>query len=241
MVFVDKITVLNKEVNLSDFSLDNLQLFSSYAIDVAALRHKGLKVSEEEFIDIDFLKWFEYVNFLEEYGVKKILFLDFETTSMNGNALSMGAISLDLDTKEEKEYYSLFNPMSSIDKEASKIHGIYEKDIKESPTFAEKIDEITNMIESADILIAFNAIYDISVLVREYERADKILPDIRFLDLMTRSKKIVNAKNSLGRLKNPSLSEFASCVGVSYEDNNLHNALYDTKIMMESFKKFIKI
>jgi len=239
MLYEDNITVINKNLNIESLSFEDLK--SPFSLDLAALKNKGLKLSIEDFLSVDFLKWFEYVKLLESQGIKKMLFFDFETSSMNGYALSMGAILLDLDKNEEIEFYSLFNPLCAIDKEASKIHGIYEKDIMNAPKFVDKAQEIIDLINKADILIAFNAIYDISVLVREFERFNLSLPNIKFLDLMTRSKKIINAKNSLGRLKNPSLSEFAAFVGEKYEENKLHNSLYDTRIMLNSFKKFVNI
>jgi DNA polymerase-3 subunit epsilon len=240
----DKIRFTNKNVNFIDeINLEQTNFdLNLLSLESKIFQKRGLKISNNDLLNCDIQKWFEYVTFLEEQGIKKILFLDFETTMLNGNALSLGMILYNIKTKEEKEFYSLFNPLSKIDPEASKVHGISDSDVKNSPTFMEMINDIEkNFFNQADILVAFNAIYDMSVIVREYERANKILPDIYFLDLMTRSKNIISAKNTKGRLKNPSLSEFALFVGEKYSEKELHNSLYDTKIMFNSFKKLLSL
>ena len=64
------------------------------------------------------------------------------------------------------------NPEMHIPEEASAVHGIYDEDVGECPTFKEVARNIANDIEGCD-LAGFNSNrFDIPVLAEEFLRAD---------------------------------------------------------------------
>lgn len=168
--------------------------------------------------------------------VNKLVLFDAETSHLNGFAVSLSFIEYDLENKTiSREFYKEINPQVKIDPETIKIHGITDEMVANAPTFEMIFEEIKSYIEENELFVAHNAIYDISVLIREYERMLKIPPKLFYLDTMVRWKTEVNAKNSLGKLKNPKLSEAASFFGITYDESTLHNALYDTQVLTNTF------
>jgi len=85
-----------------------------------------------------------------------------------------------------------------------------------------------------DSLVAHNSIYDIGVLVREYERMNIIFPSILNFHIDTMSS-IKNQLTFKGKRKNPSLEELATIFGVSLDNVKLHNAMDDTMVLKEIF------
>ena len=64
------------------------------------------------------------------------------------------------------------NPTIPIPEETSKIHGIYDADVAEKPTFKEIAKELAKFLEGTD-LAGFNSIkFDVPLLVEEFLRAD---------------------------------------------------------------------
>ncbi len=180
-----------------------------------------------------------YLNWLQlnpGERIDRVLLLDTETTHLNGFACSIALIEYSMEDKViVDKYYSVINPLVPIDPESSAIHGLYQKDVENAPTFADIFTEIEAFLLRTDMSIAFNAIYDIGVLIREYERLNKIPPIFNYMDVMRRLKVEVDAKNSLGRKKDPKLSEAAKYFNVIYDESTLHNALYDTEILTNTF------
>ena len=156
---------------------------------------------------------------------------------MNGYAVSMGMAMLDMNKGEIVSTVSmLFNPIDPIDEDAMKVHGISEEKIKNAPFFSERIEEILSLIRSADCLVAHNAMYDIGVLVREFERAALApFPKLNFLDTMSRVKKTVKAKGKTGRLKDATLEDFASFYGVDVSGAKLHDSMEDALLLAKAF------
>jgi DNA polymerase-3 subunit epsilon len=177
----------------------------------------------------------------EEERVNKILLLDTETNDLNGFAVSIALIQLDLASKKiDRTYYKVINPKAYINPESIEIHGITPEMVENAPTFQDIFEEVDEFVRSSDLLCAFNAIYDVGVLVREYERVGKIPPPMPYLDAMKRLKVQVQAKNVAGKLKDPKLSEAADFFGIQYNEEDLHNALDDTQILTEVFIKALQ-
>lgn len=182
-------------------------------------------------------EWYlNWLNLQPGERIDIVLLLDTETTHLNGFACSIALIEYSLEQKVIlNKYYTLINPQVIIDPEASKVHNIFAKDVENAPLFTDIVNDIESFTNRADMLIAFNAIYDIGVLIREYERLGKIPPLYNYMDLMKRLKVEVDAKNTLGRKKDPKLSEAAKYFNVSYDESTLHNALYDTEVLTNTF------
>lgn len=73
---------------------------------------------------------------------------------------------------EETTLTMRINPEMEISKESSEIHGIFQEDIKDEPTFKEAADKIASFIGKSD-LVGFNSNkFDIPMLAEEFLRVN---------------------------------------------------------------------
>ncbi|NMA74342.1 MAG: 3'-5' exonuclease [Bacteroidales bacterium] len=116
-----------------------------------------------------------------------IVFFDLETTGTNINSdriVEISYIKVYPNGNEEGKTLRI-NPEMPIPEESSKIHGIYDEDIADCPTFKEVAKNIAKDLEGAD-LAGFNSIrFDIPVLAEEFLRAgvDIDLSRRKFVDV----------------------------------------------------------
>ncbi len=105
---------------------------------------------------------------------KPIAFFDLETTGINivkDRIVEISILKI-LPNQSTETKTMRINPTIPIPKETSKIHGIYDEDIKDAPTFAEEAKNIAKFFEGCD-LAGFNSNkFDIPLLVEEFLRAE---------------------------------------------------------------------
>ena len=105
---------------------------------------------------------------------RPLAIFDLETTGVNVSSdriVQIAILKVSPDAAEEK-YKSLINPQMPIPAEASEIHGIYDKDVADQPTFTEVADDIVSFLENCD-LAGFNSNrFDIPLLMEEFLRND---------------------------------------------------------------------
>ena len=98
---------------------------------------------------------------------------DLETTGIsisNDRIVEYSFIKLFPDGTEEVRTQRL-NPTIPIPIESSLIHGIYDADVADEPTFKSQAKELAKWLEGCD-LAGFNLIkFDVPVLVEEFLRA----------------------------------------------------------------------
>ena len=103
-----------------------------------------------------------------------IVFFDLETTGTNINSdriVEICYLKVYPNGNEESKTMRI-NPVMHIPAEASAVHGIYDEDVADCPTFKEVARSIANDIEGCD-LAGFNSNrFDIPVLAEEFLRAD---------------------------------------------------------------------
>ncbi len=75
--------------------------------------------------------------------------------------------------KELKRVNMMIKPPISIPYNSSQIHHIYDVDVKNAPSFEEKVDEIMYYINSPDIIIWHNVEYDEDMIKLELRRLEK--------------------------------------------------------------------
>ena len=99
---------------------------------------------------------------------------DIESTGINvcrDRIVEISIIKLLPGGKSEKYNYRL-NPTIPISPEASMVHGIYDKDVKDAPQFKDVAHFIQKVLKGCD-LGGFNQIkFDIPMLVEEFLRVD---------------------------------------------------------------------
>src|SRR5690606_36352932 len=102
-----------------------------------------------------------------------IAFFDLEATGVNistDRIVEIAILKVHPDQREELKSMRI-NPTIPIPKEVSLIHGIYDEDVKDAPTFKEVAKELHQFLAGAD-LAGFNVLkYDIPLLVEEFLKA----------------------------------------------------------------------
>lgn len=120
---------------------------------------------------------------------KPICFFDLETTGINITTDRIVEISiLKVFPNGNKESHTWrVNPEMPIPAESSAIHGIYDADVKNEPTFKELSSRINDLIKGSD-LAGFNSNrFDIPLLAEEMLRADMDfnLKNVSAIDVQT--------------------------------------------------------
>lgn len=105
---------------------------------------------------------------------KPLAFFDLETTGINITSDRIVEISIVKVMPNGEQFIKTtrINPTIPIPIESSLIHGIYDEDVKDKPTFASLAQNFAQFLQGCD-LGGFNIIrFDIPVLVEEFLRAD---------------------------------------------------------------------
>ena len=104
---------------------------------------------------------------------KPLCIFDLETTGTNigkDRIVEICILKVNPDTSRESKTW-LINPEMPIPAEASAVHGIYDKDVENAPTFKEAAPKIMEMLSGAD-LGGFNSNrFDVPLLAEELLRA----------------------------------------------------------------------
>ena len=158
-----------------------------------------------------------------------VVFLDLETTGMNivtDRIVEIAFLKINVDGSEEEKLLRL-NPEIPIPNEVSLIHGIYEKDIKDAPTFKEVAKTLAKFIEGCD-LGGFNSYrFDIPLLAEEFLRAD--------VDIDFKKHKFIDAQAIFHKMEKRTLSA-AYKFYCNQELVDAHSAMADTKATYEVLK-----
>jgi len=106
---------------------------------------------------------------------RPIVFFDVETTGLNVGKDHIVEISMlkIMPSGEQISKTLLINPQVPIPAECSELHGIYDVDVKDKPTFVEVADEIATFIHDSDLAGYNSNKFDIPLLVEEFLRCGK--------------------------------------------------------------------
>ncbi|MEA3505057.1 MAG: exonuclease domain-containing protein [Bacteroidota bacterium] len=160
---------------------------------------------------------------------KPLAFFDLETTGINvgkDRIVEISIVKINIDNSEERLTQRI-NPEMPIPLESSKIHGIYDKDIKDEPTFAEAANKIALFLKGCD-LSGYNLIrFDVPVLVEEFLRVD--------IDFDIKKRKIVDVQNIFHKMEQRTLVA-AYKYYCDKDLTNAHSAEADTVATYEVFK-----
>lgn len=158
-----------------------------------------------------------------------LAFFDLEATGINISTDRIVEISvLKVFPDGNKEIKTMkINPTIPIPRESSLIHGIYDEDVKDAPTFKEVARELYRFFEGAD-LAGFNVLkYDIPLLVEEFLRSG--------IDFDIDKKNLLDAQKIFHLMEKRNLSAaYKFYCGKTLE--NAHSAEADTIASFEVFK-----
>ena len=161
--------------------------------------------------------------------VKPIIFFDLETTGTDiskDRIVEICFIKVYPDGRE-LEYSKRINPEMHIPEGASAVHGIYDADVANCPTFREVARNIAKDIEGCD-LAGFNSNrFDIPVLAEEFLRAE--------VDIDLSQRKFVDVQVIFHKMEQRTLSAaYKFYCGKNLED--AHTAEADTHATYEVLK-----
>lgn len=158
-----------------------------------------------------------------------LVFFDLETTGVNINTdriVEICYLKVYPNGNEESKTMRI-NPEMHIPESSSAIHGIYDKDVENCPTFKEVAKDIAKDIEGCD-LAGFNSNrFDIPVLAEEFLRAD--------VDIDMMKRKFIDVQVIYHKLEQRTLSA-AYKFYCKKELDDAHTAEADTKATYEVLK-----
>lgn len=158
-----------------------------------------------------------------------IIFFDLETTGIDvskDRIVEIALIKVRVNGEEEQKELRV-NPGVPIPLEASLIHGIYDEDVKDCPSFKELAKTLARFMEGCD-LAGFNSNrFDIPLLAEEFLRAD--------VDIDLRKRKFVDVQTIFHKMEKRTL-EAAYRFYCNAELVGAHGAMADTKATYEVLK-----
>ena len=131
---------------------------------------------------------------------KPLCFFDLETTGINitnDRIVEIAILKVFPNGKEESHRW-LVNPEMPIPPEVSKIHGIYDKDVLDKPTFKQLAKEIYNLIKDSDLAGYNSNKFDIPLLAEEMLRAE--------VDFDMKSRLAIDVQNIFHKMEQRTLS-----------------------------------
>ena len=161
--------------------------------------------------------------------VNPIVFFDLETTGMNiakDRIVEISVLKVYPNGKEEQRTLRV-NPEMPIPEEASAVHGIYDEDVKNCPTFKNIAKELAHYIEGCDLGGYNSNRFDIPLLAEEFLRVE--------VDFDMRKRKFVDVQTIFHKMEQRTLSAAYRF----YCDKNLedaHTASADTLATYEVLK-----
>lgn len=158
-----------------------------------------------------------------------LVFFDLETTGINiatDRIVELCYIKVYPNGNEESKSMRI-NPEMHIPEASSAIHGIYDEDVKDCPTFKQIARDLANAIEGCD-LAGFNSNrFDIPMLAEEFLRAE--------VDFDMTRRKFIDVQNIYHKLEKRTLAA-AYKFYCGKELENAHSALADTQATYEVLK-----
>ncbi|WP_432159300.1 DEDDh family exonuclease [Streptomyces sp. NRRL F-5630] len=157
--------------------------------------------------------------------------VDVETTGLarDDRIVSAAVYRVDARGEVEDHWYTLVNP--ERDPGPVWIHGLTSEVLEGAPLFPEVAEELSRRLDGR-VLVAHNAVFDWSMLAREYARAGITAPVRRRLCTIALAKELALP------LPNHKLETLAAHFGV--EQRRAHHALDDARVLAEAFRPSLR-
>lgn len=130
---------------------------------------------------------------------KPIVFFDLETTGVNvasDRIVEISILKLHPDGKKEVKTRRV-NPEMKIPIESSEIHGIYDEDVKDEPTFKAIAKSLATFIDNSDLAGYNSNKFDVPLLMEEFLRVG--------VDFDLKSRKLVDVQNIFHKMEQRTL------------------------------------
>ncbi|OGS07648.1 MAG: hypothetical protein A2270_08235 [Elusimicrobia bacterium RIFOXYA12_FULL_51_18] len=160
-------------------------------------------------------------------------FIDVETTGLSPQTSRICEVALIgfQGVCRVSHFSSLVNPGLPIPPETTKIHGITDEMVKNSPAFPALVPRLVALLEGT-VVVAHNAEFDLSFVQMEFARAGLKLPELPVIDTL-------HIARHLGGFSNNRLGTIAKELDISIE--NWHRALSDVEMTRKIFEHFMVI
>jgi DNA polymerase III subunit epsilon len=162
--------------------------------------------------------------------------LDTETTGLDplqGDRLvEIGCIELLNRFPTGRTFHCYFNPERVMSEAALNVHGLTTEFLADKPLFAHKAEELIAFLGDA-LLVAHNAMFDLSFLNAELERAGRAaVSRERMIDtLMLARRKHANASNRL--------DDLCARYAIDNSRRSKHGALLDAELLAEVYVELL--
>ena len=164
---------------------------------------------------------------------RPLAFFDLETTGVNvasDRIVEISILKAMPDGTEDVKTMRI-NPGIPIPLESSLIHGIYDEDIKNAPTFKQAGDELARFLDDCDLAGYNSNRFDIPVLMEEFLRAG--------IDFDIDNRQFVDVQNIFHQMEQRTLkAAYQFYCGKNIE--NAHSAEADIKATYEVLKAQIE-
>src|SRR5688572_21703390 len=162
--------------------------------------------------------------------------LDTETTGMDptdGDKLvEIGCVELINHLPSGKTWHRYINPERDVPSEAVAVHGLTAQFLKDKPTFGEIVEEFTDFIKDAHLII-HNAEFDVKFLNAELKTYG--FPSV--------DRKKVTDTVAVARKKFPgspaNLDALCRRFGIDNSNRTLHGALLDAQLLSEVYLELL--
>ena len=172
----------------------------------------------------------DLVQLFMELNLKKpIAFFDLETTGINiaqDRIVEISILKIDPGGKEDNLTIRV-NPTIPISPEATKIHGISDKDIEDAPKFSEVAKNLTHFLEGCDLAGYNSNKFDIPLLAEEFLRVN--------IEFDLKKRKVIDVQVIFHKMEQRTLSA-AYKFFCNKEHIEAHSAEADTRATYEILK-----
>ena len=163
---------------------------------------------------------------------RPIVFFDLETTGTDvakDRIVEISILKLHPDGKKEVKTRRV-NPEMPIPVGSSEIHGIYDEDVKDEPTFAALAKSLAQFIGNSDLAGYNSNKFDVPLLMEEFLRVD--------VDFDLESRKLVDVQNIFHKMCDHTVSKlyrlfFQNIFGIVNQDSL--PALYFLSLVFSHF------
>ncbi|WP_330303610.1 MULTISPECIES: DEDDh family exonuclease [unclassified Streptomyces] len=157
--------------------------------------------------------------------------VDVETTGLarDDRIISAAVYRLDARGEVEDHWYTMVNP--ERDPGPVWIHGLTSDMLEGAPLFQDIAEEFATRLDGR-VLVAHNAVFDWSMIAREYARAEREAPVRQRLCTIALSKELGLP------LPNHKLESLAAHFGVVQQ--RAHHALDDARVLAEAFRPSLR-
>ncbi len=161
-----------------------------------------------------------------KYFPNGIIAFDLETTGLSPLLDRIVEISAIKIAETTETFHTLINPQIPIPEVTSKIHGLFDQDVKDAPTLNEGIQSFLDFV-GENPLLAHNAQFDAGFLISSLEIAELPFPKVPIYCSVKFARKVFPKKESY------SLGELAKSLDIPLSSH--HHAMDDTYACLKIF------